>query len=136
MPSTWWQPLLDVQARARVVQVLLRADGDAADRVDGVDEAAEADLDVVVDVDSGVLLDRLHQQPRTAVGEGSVDLGGAVARDRHQRVAGDRQQQVRAGLPVCSSMIVSVRWPGALPVPSRLRCVASRFARLSEPTRR
>ena len=46
--------------------------------------------------------------------EGGVDLGGAVARDVDEGVAGDRHQQVAAPLPVCSSMIVSVRWPPAL----------------------
>ena len=39
-------------------------------------------------------------------------------------------------LPVCSSMIVSVRWPWALPVPSALRSSALRPARESLPTRR
>jgi hypothetical protein len=42
----------------------LRADLDAADGVDHVDEAAEADLDDVVDPDARSLLDRLHQQLR------------------------------------------------------------------------
>ena len=85
--------LLDVQPGVLVLQRLLRADLDAAERVDHLDEAAEADLDVVVDLQPGGLLDRLHQQLGAAEGIGGVDLGGAVALDRHQRVARDRQQQ-------------------------------------------
>ena len=38
--------------------------------------------------------------------------------------------------PVCSSMIVSVRWPTSPPVPSRLRSSLESPLRLSEPTRR
>ena len=92
--------LLHVEVRQLVLHVLLRADLHAADGVDHVDDAAEADLDVVVDADPGVLLDRLHQQLRAAVGVGGVDLRGAVAGDVDRRVAGDRHQQVRAGAGV------------------------------------
>ena len=98
---------------------LLRADRDAADGVDDVHEAAEPDLDVVVDVDAGVLLDGPDQQLRAAEREGGVDLGGAVARDRHQRVAGDRQQQVGPAAGVQQHDRV-----GALPAPRR-RCRAA-----------
>ncbi len=38
--------------------------------------------------------------------------------------------------PVCSSMMVSVRRPSALPVPSLRRCLAVRSSRLSLPTSR
>jgi hypothetical protein len=45
----------------------LGTDLDPADGVDEAHEAAEADLDVAVDLDAGVVLDRLDQQLRAAV---------------------------------------------------------------------
>ena len=88
--------LLDAEVGVGVDHVLLGTDLDAADGVDQAHEPAEADLDVAVDLDAGVLLDGPDQQLRAAVGVGRVDLGRAVAGDLDQRVAGDRHQQVRA----------------------------------------
>ena len=88
--------LLHVEVGQLVVHVVRRTDRDPADGVDDVHEATEPDLDVVVDVDAGVLLDGPDQQLRAAEREGRVDLGRAVAGDRHQRVAGDRHGQRRA----------------------------------------
>ena len=88
--------LLHVEVGLRVLHGGLRADLDAADGVDHVDEAAEADLDVVVDADPGRELEGLHEQLGPAVGERGVDLGDAVARHLQQAVARDRHQQVGA----------------------------------------
>ena len=79
---------------------LLGADLDAVDGVDHVHETGEADLDVVVDADAGVLLDGLLQQLRPAVRERRVDLRGAVPGHVDDGVAGDGHQQVRAGAGV------------------------------------
>src|SRR5262245_4049855 len=84
---------LDVETRLLVLHRLVRADLDATDRVDDVDEAAESDLDVVVDPDAGRLLERLDQQLGSAIREGRVDLGLAVAGDVDDGVPRDRQQQ-------------------------------------------
>ena len=76
--------LLDVEVRLRVLHRGLRADLDPAHRVDHVDEAAEADLDVVVDADAGGLLDRLDEELRPAVRERGVDLRGRRPRARRR----------------------------------------------------
>ena len=46
------------------------------------------------------------------------------------------EMRVLGPLPTCSIMIVSVRCPAALPVPSFLRSSAERPRRLAEPTSR
>ena len=84
----------------------------------------------------GVLLDGPHQQLRAAVGVGGVDLRGAVAGDVDRASRGGSTSTGSGPLPVCSSMIVSVRWPDALPVPSFLRSSGLRPARESLPTMR
>ncbi len=91
-----------VRARGQVeagVGVLEAADGadlHAADGVDGLHEAGEVDLHVVVDLHLGHLLDRPHGQLRPALRVGGVQLdrvravllaGGAVGVRRHHRVA-------------------------------------------------
>src|SRR5690606_5807395 len=57
---------VDVQPGPGVAQRLLDVEGHPADRVDGVDEAGEVHLHVVVDGDAGELLDRVHQALRAA----------------------------------------------------------------------
>ena len=69
---------------------------DAAHRVDERREVLEADDHHVVDVDAGVLLDRLHGQRRAADRVGGVDLLAPGAGDVDDRVARDRQAAVRA----------------------------------------
>jgi hypothetical protein len=88
--------LLDVEARQRVLHVLLGADLHAAEGVHGVDHAAEAELDVVVDVDAGQVLDARHQQRRAVDLEGGVDHLRAVAGDLGEGVAGDRHHRAAA----------------------------------------
>ena len=80
---------LDIQARHRVVDGFLGAQGDATDGVHDPGEAGEPELHVVVDAHAGVLLDGLLQQLRAPVGEGGVDLVHAVAGDLHVGVARD-----------------------------------------------
>ena len=101
-----------------------------------LDEAAEADLDVVVDPDAGLVLEGAHQQLRAAEGVRRVDLGRRRA--RASRTIESRGIDIsRLGPdPVCSSMIVSVRCPTSPPVPSSWRSSSVRSSRESLPTRR
>ena len=70
--------------------------GDAAERVDQLREVLEVDLDEVVDLDAEVLLDGADRQRRAADGVGGVDLVLAVAGDRDDGVARDRERRVVA----------------------------------------
>ena len=89
--------LRDVEVGVGVLHRGARADLHTTHGVDHADEAAEADLDVVVDADAGLVLEGADEQLGAAVGEGGVDLVAlAVARDRDDRVAGDRHQHVGA----------------------------------------
>ena len=68
--------------------------GDAVDGVDQPPERGEVDLHVVVDGDAEVLGDRADEQRRPALLDGDVDAPRrAGARDRHEQVAGQRQQR-------------------------------------------
>jgi hypothetical protein len=87
--------LLQVQARRRVVEVLGDAHAHPADRVHHVDQAAEADPHVVVDLQAGGVLHRLGQQLGAAEGVGGVQLVHAEPGDRHVRVAGQADQHGR-----------------------------------------
>ncbi len=71
------------------------AHGDAADRVDKDGEPVEPDLGVVVEPQSGGLLDGLRQQRGAADAERGVDLVAAVAGDRHIGVARDGHHRGR-----------------------------------------
>ena len=72
-----------------VVEVpAIDVDEDAVDRVDDVLEAAEVDVDHVVDLDAEQLLDRLERQPWAALVVGAVDLVAADALDEHAQIAG------------------------------------------------
>ncbi len=103
--------LLDVQVRAAVVHPLCRADLHSTDGVDHVDEPGEADLDVVVDADAGVLLDGAHEQSGPPYAKAAlifvVPWPGIATRE-------SRGIDIKrfGPEPVCSSMIVSVRRPG------------------------
>src|SRR5438105_12425387 len=96
------QPLVtggDVDLRVAptlVVVVAVDVDVNAAELVDDLAEAAEVDVDDVVDPQAGELLDRAQRQLHAAVGVGLVQLGDAVARDLHLEVTRERQQ--RGGL--------------------------------------
>ncbi len=97
----------------RVVDGDGHADVDAADVVDHVHQPGVAELDEVVETDAGLLLDRLPEAGRPAVGERLVDLldparvgllpgparplGAGI--DRDHRVARDvhHRHQVTAG---------------------------------------
>ena len=86
------------QPDVRVVVVVVDVHVHAADRVDGVGEAREVDVDDVVDVvDAGELLDDLQGQLRPAVGVGGVELVDPVAGDVHLQVARDRQHRDLVG---------------------------------------
>ena len=85
--------LRQVDVGVLVLDRLGQAHLDAAQRVDDVDEPAEADLDVGVDPQAGVGLDGLHQQLRPAERVRGVDLVAALAGDRHVRVARHRDQR-------------------------------------------
>ena len=86
-----------------VVVAAVDVDVDAADRVDGADEAEEVDVDDVVDRQPGQLLDHLQGQLRPAVGVGGVELFGPEAGDFDLEVARDRHHRDR----------VAGRGPGA-----------------------
>ena len=68
------------------------------DDLAGLLEAGEVEHHHVVDVGARDVLDRPRQQLRTAAGEGGVDLGRAVARDRDPGVARDRDQLAGAAV--------------------------------------
>ena len=70
-----------MQAAVGVVYGEREADVDAAHGVDDLDEAEEVDLDVVIDLQAGRLLDGAHHQLRAAEAIGGVDLVHAVARE-------------------------------------------------------
>ena len=80
-PSRVWQPGGQVDAGQRIGDRVRRADRHAAEGVDDPAEPAEPDLGVVVESQSGGLLDGLGQQRRTTFGEGRVDLVLAAAGD-------------------------------------------------------
>ena len=82
----------DAQAGLQVARLRREEDVHRADRVHDVGERVEADLEVVVDRDVEVLLDRLDQR-RRAVVVGRVDPLGAVPGDRDPQVARDRHQE-------------------------------------------
>ena len=74
-------------------------------------EAGEVDLQVVVDRDVEVLLDRLDDALRTAVERG-VELRAAQARDcTHRSRGNDTSSPVWASGSMWAIMIVSERWP-------------------------
>ena len=86
------------QAEVRVVVVVVDVDVDAVDRVDGVGEAVEVDVDDVVDVvQAGELLDDLQRQLRAPVAVGGVELVDPVAGDVDLQVARDRQDRDLVG---------------------------------------
>ncbi len=67
----------ELSARRVVVEVVaVDVDVDAPDRVDGLREALEVDVDDVVDLEAGQVLDRLQRLLDAAVGVGLVELGG------------------------------------------------------------
>ena len=70
------------------------------DDLAGLLEPGEVQHHDVVDVGARDVLDRPRQQLRAAVGEGGIDLGGAVARDRDPRVARDRHHLAGAAVRV------------------------------------
>ncbi len=91
------------------------------DRVGGVDEPGEADLDDVVDRDAEVGGDRLGQQRRAVavVDVDAVELAVEVLvrQQRHRRVARDRQDRDLCRSPGTTWMILttSLRWPETEP---------------------
>ena len=87
--------LADPQPRVGVVVAAVDVGVHTADRVDSVLEAAELDVDDVVDLQPGELLDRLHCQRRTAQRVGLVELVGAVPGDLHAEVARQREDRGR-----------------------------------------
>ena len=66
VPSRWWFARCQVEVAVVVVDVLVRGDRDAAERVHQVREAGEVDLDVVVHADVRHGLHRLHRADRAA----------------------------------------------------------------------
>src|SRR5204862_868158 len=85
---------VDLRVGVRVVEVAaVDVHVDAAERVHGLREAVEVDVDDVVDLQSRVeLADRAHGQARAAERVGGVELVGAVAGDVDLQVARQRQQ--------------------------------------------
>ncbi len=79
--------------RVLILDRVRDAHRDPAERVDDVDESAEADLHVAVDPQPGVLLDGPHQQLRAAEGEGGVDLVLSLAGNGNVAVPRDRDQR-------------------------------------------
>src|SRR5262249_55995490 len=63
-----------VQLGSRVLDGVGQTDGDPADVIDDLPEAEEVDLDEVVDVNMGELLQGLPQAGRATVRGGPVDL--------------------------------------------------------------
>ena len=90
---------VDLQTGFLVLGRCREVDGHRADRVDDLLEAGEVDLQVVVDRDVEVLLDRLDDALRTAVERG-VELRAAQAGDLHPQVARERHQQPGVGVRV------------------------------------
>ena len=86
--------VVDDQPRVAIAHRRLERQRHAAHRVDDAREAAEVDLDVVVDRDAEVVADRVDQALRTVVvGVGGVDpLVLARARDLDPQVAGERHE--------------------------------------------
>ncbi len=81
-----------------MVVVVVDVDVDAVDRVDGVGEAVEVDVDDVVDVvQAGELLDDRQRQLRAPVGVGGVEPVDPVAGDVHLQVARDRHHRDLVG---------------------------------------
>ena len=72
-----------------------RAHRDSTECVDDAREATEPDLGVVVQAQSGRLLDGLRQQRGAAERERRVDLVGAVVGNRHVGVPGNRDHRRR-----------------------------------------
>jgi hypothetical protein len=70
-----------------VLDRLIQAHLDTAERVDDGGEPAEPDLDVVVDGNAGGVLQCLYEQRRTAEGKGRVDPLFAVPGDLDHRIA-------------------------------------------------
>ncbi len=95
-----------VDQRVVVADAGVEVDRDAAHRLDEPLERGEVDLDVVVDRDVEVLLDRGDQRlrpgrPLAAEPDRRVDLlVDALAGDLHPEVARQRQQRRRPGLGV------------------------------------
>ncbi len=90
---------LDVDLRGprfgRDVIAAVDVDIDAADRVHRVGEAGEVDVDDVVDLEPGELLDHLEGLVRTALGVGDVELVDADPGDVDLQVTGDGEQRDR-----------------------------------------
>ena len=84
---------LQLQVAVVVVDVLVRGDGDPAERVHELREAREVDLDVVVHADVGDRLDRLDRAHRSAHRVGAVEHRVV----RHRRRTPGRQRAGRAG---------------------------------------
>ncbi|CAB4347639.1 unannotated protein [freshwater metagenome] len=74
----------------RVVVAMVYVNVDAAEPVDRALEAAEIDLDDVVDLDPEQVANRLQRQLRAAKRERCVDLVAAVAGDVNLQVARNR----------------------------------------------
>ena len=92
----------EVQPGLGVLDRYGRADGDAAEGVDHVDEAEHVDLDVAVDPQPGGLLDGLHGELGAAELVGRVDLVVALA--------GDVVQVSRGRLTTVTLLWSSDRW--------------------------
>ena len=90
---------VDLQPGFLVLGRRREVDGHRADRVDDLLESGEVDLQVVVDRDVEVLLDRLDDALRTAVERG-VELRAAQAGDLHPQVTRERHEQPGVGVRV------------------------------------
>ncbi len=88
---------LEVDLRGLVllgdVVAAVDVDVDAVDRVHGVGEAGEIDVDDVVDLEPGELLDHVERLLRATGRVGGVELVDADARDVHAQVAWDGEQR-------------------------------------------
>ena len=92
--------LLDVEERARVAGRVGEVHLHPVDHVDELLEAGEVDLDVVVDRDAQVALDRVDELAGSAALDGAVEALGAPARQRHPQVAWQREQRCPLGAGV------------------------------------
>ena len=107
-PSTCDVPAVKLQAAAPVLDGGGDADVDAPQRVDHVDHTGETDLDVVVDAESRLVLDRLDQQWCSTQRIGGVELvlarrvllAGVIGVSRDRDVGVARQTDDRGALPV------------------------------------
>ena len=80
-----------VVPRIFIVHPLFDIDIDTADGIDNFLKGMGVDDDIVIDAHAEEILDGRLRQPLPAVSIGGVDLVIPVLRDRHARVARDRE---------------------------------------------